>query len=122
MTIKNFTYLFCLSTFILIACGSDNSNQKIIGKWQGISWKVKGTESGRNAVDVSFEFKADNTYTAAFGQQKEEGSFHLSGDKLFTTAKGQAEKKVQVHLVAVDTLVMDMNRAGTLEELVLVKK
>ena len=115
-------YFFSLLCFLLFSCGADNSHQKIVGKWQGISWKVEGTESNRNASEVHFEFKADKTYTAAFGQQKEEGTFYLDDTKLYTTAKGQAEKNVQIQLTATDTLVMDMNRAGTLEELVLVKK
>ncbi len=116
---------FLLLSFFLLsvfACSPEQNNQKVVGDWQGVSWKVKGEDSGRNAADVSFSFNAGDTYTAAFGQQKEEGTFRLVEDKLYTTAKGQAEKMVKVSLYSLDTLVMDMNRVGILEQLVLVRR
>lgn len=115
-------FFLTILTITFLSCGSDNSNQRIIGKWQGISWHVKGQPSGRDAADVSFEFNADDTYSAAFGQQKETGVFDLTDNKLYTTATGQAKKMVEIHLPTLDTMVMDMNRAGTMEELILVKK
>ena len=114
--------LYVVLVFILHACSTENNNQRIVGDWEGTSWEVKGKPSGRNASDVLFNFDADDTYTAAFGEQKESGVFRLEGNKLYTTAKGQAEKMVQITLLSVDTLLMDMNRAGTVEQLVLVKK
>ncbi len=121
---SNNNTFFLLSFFLLsiFACTPESNNQKVVGNWQGASWKVKGEESGRNAADVLFEFNADNTYFAAFGQQKEEGTFRLVENKLYTTAEGKAEKMVQVSLYSIDTLVMDMNRVGILEQLILVKK
>ena len=119
---KNTILFLALCLFSFLGCSSENNNQRVVGQWQGISWKVKGQPSGRNASNVHFEFNADDTYTASFGQQKEEGAFRLVENKLYTTAKGQAEKMVQVTFLKLDTLVMDMNRAGTVEELVLVKK
>lgn len=113
---------FSFLTITILACSSDNSNQRIVGKWQGVSWHVQGQPSGRDAADVTFEFNADDTYSAAFGQQEETGIFDLTDNKLFTTATGQAKKMVEIHLPTLDTMVMAMNRAGTMEELVLVKK
>ncbi|MEO1259259.1 MAG: lipocalin family protein [Bacteroidota bacterium] len=119
----NKIFFLCVVCLIsLLACSGENTNHRIVGSWQGTSWKVKGQPSGRDASEVVFEFKADDAYTAAFGPQKETGTYRLVENKLYTTANGQAEKMVQITLAAVDTLVMDMNRAGTLEELVLVKK
>ena len=113
---------FLLISFFLFACSSENANQRIVGQWQGITWNVNGQASDRNASNVHFEFKTDDSYIAAFGAQKEGGSFRLTDNKLYTTAKGQIEKMVQISLVSLDTMVMDMNRAGTVEQLVLVKK
>ncbi len=119
--IKKAAGLATLLSMMLLSCGTEQSNQKIIGKWQGVSWEVQGQPSGRNAAEVVFEFHADDTYSAAFGPQKEAGAFRLVDDKLYTTARGQVEKMVAIRLVATDTLVMDMNRVGTAEQLVLVK-
>ncbi|HHM21221.1 MAG TPA: hypothetical protein ENJ20_04265 [Bacteroidetes bacterium] len=112
----------CLTFVFLFGCQSENDNQKIVGHWQGISWSVKGQPSGRDAGTVHFEFNADDTYSASFGAQKEEGKFRLVKSNLYTTAKEQSEKMVQVALPSPDTLIMDMNRAGTLEQLILVKR
>ncbi|HFA52030.1 MAG TPA: hypothetical protein ENJ95_23690 [Bacteroidetes bacterium] len=122
MLIKKYTFILASLFFFLFSCATENDNQKIIGQWQGITWDVGGRASGRKAADVVFQFNPDDTYTASFGQQKEEGNFRLKGNKLYTTATGKAEKMVRVTLRSVDTLAMDMNRVGTLEELVLVKQ
>ena len=116
------TLFFAFLIMFFCACSAENNNQRIVGTWQGISWKVKGQQSGRNASDVTFEFKPDDSYSASFGTQKEEGTYRLAENKLYTTAKGQAQKMVQVTLLSTDTLIMDMNRVGTLEELILVKQ
>ncbi len=116
---KAITFLLLVTLFL--ACSNENDNAALIGKWQGISWAVAGEQSGRNAAEVVFTFHPSDSYTAAFSQQKEEGSFRLVGNKLYTTAKGKAEKLVEVRFQGTDTLIMDMNRVGTLEELVLVK-
>jgi hypothetical protein len=46
----------------------------------------------------------------------------VEGNKLYTHAEEQAEKMVEVALSGTDTLRMKMNRAGTPEELVLIKE
>ncbi|MCC6462204.1 MAG: lipocalin family protein, partial [Saprospiraceae bacterium] len=92
------------------------------GQWQGVSWKVQGEESGRDFGAVRFEFKADDTYSAAFGNQLEKGTFRLSGDKLYTTGENKIEKMVKLTTLSADTLVMDMNRVGVSEALVLAKR
>jgi len=67
-------------------------------------------------------FEADGTYAATFGSQNEAGTWRLEGDKLYTTAGGQVQKMVRLPRLSADTLVMDMNRAGTAETMVLVKR
>lgn len=117
-------YLFFFSFIaFMFSCGNDSSDSEmLIGKWKGISWKVNGKESGRDASQVNFDFLPSGSYLAAFGTQSEKGSFHLKGNKLYTHAEGQVEKMVQVILAGTDTLHMDMNRVGTPEVLTLVRQ
>jgi len=114
-------YLLLLPLFLIVAC-SESTDAELTGQWQGSSWLVKGQPSGRDASQVSFDFQADGRYSGSFGNQKEAGSYRLEGNKLYTNAEGQAEKMVEVSLSGTDTLRMDMNRAGTPETIVLVRK
>jgi hypothetical protein len=115
--------LIALLGLMLYACGGEQETLPVQGDWQGISWNVNGKPSDRNVSAVRFSFsKNDNTYQAAMGSQEEKGTYRLSGEKLYTTAEGKAEKMVQIALPSPDTMVMQMNRQGDLEELILVKK
>ena len=109
----------------LVGCKQDDSKKQLIfGKWQGTAWTVAGKDSGRDAKSVNFEFKNDDTYSASFGGQGEKGVFKLTEDKLYTTADAgnKIEKMVKLSTLTADTIVMDMNRVGDSEQLILVKK
>ncbi len=107
----------------LVACKEDESKKPLLlGKWKGVSWKLNGKESGRDFSAVKFEFQAGDLYTATYGDQTEKGSFRLAGDKLYTTAENKIEKMVKLAVLTADSLVIDMNRAGESEELILMKK
>lgn len=109
----------------LVGCKQDDSKKQLIfGKWQGTAWTVAGKDSGRDAKAVNFEFKNDDTYSASFGGQGEKGVFKLTEDKLYTTADAgnKIEKMVKLSTLTADTIVMDMNRVGDSEQLILVKK
>lgn len=114
--------LALLVTALFLCCKKDDNKALLLGQWQGVSWKVRGEESGRNFGAVRFEFNTDDTYSAAFGDQLERGTFRLSGDKLYTTGENKIEKMVKLSRLSADTLVMDMNRVGVSEELVLAKQ
>ena len=117
-------YALCLLGFVLVqSCGSENhpNYERLSGEWKAISWDVKGKESGRLANDVHFEFKMDKTYSASFGGQRESGTFRVDGMKLYTTGENKIEKLVGFKFEGSDTLMMEMNRMGTYEELKLVK-
>jgi pectate lyase len=117
-----------LSTLMLsalVGCKQDDSKKQLLfGKWQGTAWTVAGKDSGRDAKSVGFEFKNDDTYSASFGGQGEKGVFRLDGDKLYTTSEAvnKIEKMVKLSTITADTVVMDMNRVGDSEQLILVKK
>ena len=111
-----------LLLFITFSCKQDSQTPLLIGQWQGVSWKVNGEASSRDFNSVTFEFRPDNTYSANYGKQREQGNFRLKGDKLYTTAENKIEKMVKLSTLTADTIVMDMNRVGVAEELVLVKR
>ncbi len=119
---KNLCFFVVLLSITFSNCKQDDKKPLLLGKWQGVSWKVKGKDSGRDVNSISFEFKNDDSYSTAFETQKEHGSFRLVGDKLYTTGENKIEKMVKLSTLKADTIVMDMNRAGDAEELVLVKK
>jgi hypothetical protein len=109
--------------FLLIACKQTPAFDPTLleGEWRGAQWLTDGRSSGRDVESVRFEFKAGNAYVANYGEQKETGAYRMEGKKLYTTAEGQKEKVVEVRLPSNDTLQFDMNRAGQIERLVLVR-
>jgi Lipocalin-like domain len=116
-------FLILIPLFLLFAnCKQEDNKPLLIGKWQGVSWKVNGKESGRDYKSVNFDFKMDDTYSTAFDTQLEKGTFRLAGDKLYTTGENKIEKMVKLSTLTADTMVMDMNRAGESEALILAKK
>ncbi len=118
---RKLLFILC-SIFLLVACQPEDRTPLLIGTWKGVSWSVQGKDSGRNASNARFEFKDDNTYTASYGGDKEAGTFRLRFDnKLFTTEAGKIEKSVLLSKITADTLIMDMNRVGDSEQLILVK-
>lgn len=119
---KSNTYLLILIATILFSCVSETTTNNIAGNWQCVAWKVSGEHSDRNVSAVNFQFHEDNTYQANMGQQSEKGKFKIKNNQLYTTAEGQIEKMVKIKLKSKDTLLMDMNRVGTKEQLILVRK
>jgi hypothetical protein len=119
---KNLLFFTALITvFTLSSCEpAENDNEQIHGKWQAISWEVAGVETLGEDATVVFDFN-DDTYVASSGSSEEAGIYRLETNNLYTTAKGQIEKMVAIKLSSIDTMVMDMNRAGTPELMTLVK-
>lgn len=117
---KTLTIALILS---LISCKEDTKKPLLLGKWKGAAWLVSNKISDRKVEAVSFEFTEGDTYTAQYGDQMEKGTYALKGDKLYTTADAanKIEKMVKLTVLKPDTLVMDMNRVGTPEQLLLVR-
>jgi len=110
------------ATFLLLpGCENERANKLLTGTWHGVEWRVEGKATQRDVQSVTFMFEENGTYAATFGTQQEAGTYRLEGDKLYTNAQGQGQKMVKLPRLAADTLVMDMNRSGTAETLVLVR-
>ena len=115
--------LFALITLLsLFACQNDSKSPMLVGEWHGAAWTLNGQDAGRDFASVKFEFKADGTYATQFGNQKESGTYRMEGMELYTTGENKIEKMVSFSKIAKDSLVMDMNRQGDSEQLVLVRK
>jgi hypothetical protein len=124
MTTKSTLALLCLSVFALFACKREDKTAQILGNWVGVSWSVAGKATSRTDGDLNFTFEPSGRYTANYEGQKEAGVFRMEGSKLYTTSDvdTKIEKVVMLSKITKDTILMDMNRAGQPEQLVLVRK
>jgi hypothetical protein len=119
---KVFQIIGLLFIPFLFACQPGEMDKGLLGDWRGTKWMVEGKNSGRDVSVVTFSFQEDGTYSANYGQQEEAGTYYTKEGKLYTNAKGQVEKMVKYSYEGGDTLKMEMNRAGTAEDLYLVKQ
>lgn len=115
------TVALCL--LILFGCQQNTTYQEsqLIGSWDAVEWKDVTND---NTIDirVDFSFGEDGRYVGNYGDSSEKGRFWISGDFLHTVEDGKAEKTVEIKKLTQDTLIFGMNRAGTIEELFLVRK
>ncbi|NNE27512.1 MAG: hypothetical protein HKN09_11775, partial [Saprospiraceae bacterium] len=61
-------------------------------------------------------------YIVDYSSEKEEGAYRLQYNTLYTREDGQTEKSVVINAHSQDSLVMEMNRAGRAEIIVLVRQ
>jgi len=106
---------------ILSACGSKWDQDKLIGQWEVKTWQIVSSEEDMDGK-MDFTFKADNRYSVDYGTETEEGKYWTYGDYLHTVEDGAAEKKVRIIQLNGSTIEFEMNRAGQLENVVLVRK
>jgi hypothetical protein len=107
----------------LAACQKTNDkNPALLGSWQGTEWLIFDKPSGMDAAQVSFEFKADGSYTAQFGDQNQSGTWRTEKDKLYTQETGKQEIMVKLLKADATGLDFEMNRGGQKETLKLIKQ
>lgn len=116
-----FIMFFCIIS--MMACQNSQLDESLlIGKWKAVSWDVEGQQKGRDASSVRFEFQENKTYQAQYGTQQEQGTYYIMNGKLYTTEEGKAQKNVLLSTLTKDSIVMQMNRMGTLEKITLLKE
>jgi len=119
---KAFFYICILSVVTLASCSSKYDKSQITGDWQTISW-IQLDDNQEVNRKMDFEFKDDNRYHVNYdGSATEEGRYWLAGEFLHTVEDGRAEKKVRITQLTADTMVFEMNRAGHLESVTLIRK
>lgn len=119
---KKTFFLALITLFLACKQEKDPKFELLLGKWKGAVWSVAGKASGFDVSQVKFNFNADGTYSAGFGGQAEKGVFRLKDNKLYTTAENKIEKMVALPTLTKDTIIMDMNRQGQAETLILIKE
>lgn len=113
-----FALLLFIFTLILSACSDKYSKTDLIGKWKVDSWKIESTgKTVNNKMDMKFD--EDGKYLIDYGSKKESGEFWISGEFLHTQAEGKSEMSVRILGLNSDSLVIQMNRGGSMEKVVL---
>jgi len=118
------TLLPILAITLLMACNTTDERLPLLyGDWRGIEWSDGNNLNEEKASKVTFSFREDLSYSANFGNQEESGDFVFRDAMLYTTASGdrKVEKVVGVSSLDDEQLVLDMNRSGNPEKLVLVR-
>ena len=108
-------------TFFIISCNARWDKSFLLGNWESVEWKNMDSGSLLNG-QMDFTFSEDNRYTVDYGSQDEKGRFWIANEYLHTVEDGKAEKKVRITLLNSDSLIFEMNRAGILEQVILIKK
>lgn len=108
--------------FLCMCCTSSLFEESHLhGSWDKQEWKdLTNDKLIPNQMD--FAFDSDRRYEVDYGSEKEIGKYWISGKYLHTVEDGKAEKKVEILKLNQDTLIFQMNRAGTIEEVFLLKK
>ncbi len=115
-------HLFFFGIFILVvACSyTDHDESLLHGSWDKQQWKdLTNDRIIPNQMD--FTFNEDGRYEVDYGPEKEVGKYWIMGKFLHTVEDGMAEKKVEILKLTADSLIFQMNRAGTIEEVLLTK-
>ncbi len=113
--------LIVVALALMLGCASKFDEDQLIGQWIGVEWKDMTNEKIIDS-QVSFSFMQDGRYEASSGSSTEQGKYWISGDNLHTIEDGKAEKKVKIAKLQNDSLIFRMNRAGTIEEILLIKE
>ena len=112
--------LFVLALFFITSCGQSYEETLLIGQWKTDSW-IENNSGQEIAHTMNFNFDHKSHYTVDYGSMKEEGKYWIMGPYLHTIEKGEAEKKVLIKSLSKDTMIIEMNRTGSLERVVLLK-
>ena len=109
------TIIAIATIFIMSGCTYESYNQReIVGQWYSESWTSDGAETGYRSW---MAFEQDSTYRAIFNTNREMGTYWIDGYKLYTQAKGAEAIVVKIASLEENKMVLEMNRAGSAEEI-----
>lgn len=107
--------------FFFISCGNNFDSELLKGNWKTVEWTVKENNQKINAK-MDFQFLEEKRYILDYGSELEKGKYWIANSYIHTVEDGKAEKKVKITTLTVDSLVFEMNRAGSIENVVLVRE
>lgn len=110
-----------LCCFLMLACQSKYDVTQLHGEWKTVQWIQSNSGNSVNNP-MNFKFDSDDRYEVDYGSETEEGRYWIAGDYLHTVEDGRAEKKVRIIKLTKDSLEFEMNRAGYLEMVTLVRQ
>ena len=118
---KNQTIAFLICVlFAAVGCKENPYKAEILGSWSVDLWILeKSAQEVFNTMD--FTFHEDDTYHVNYGTETESGKYWFVDDKLFTQETGNKQKSVKLMRLENDTMIIQMNRAGDLERVFLLK-
>ncbi len=110
-----------MSIFLsLAACSSQWDSSLLIGEWKSTSWTIVDIAKEVEGK-MDFVFKSNERYELDYGSKIEKGKYWIFGDFLHTVEDGKNEKKVKIISLSSESFIFEMNRAGTIERVVLQK-
>jgi hypothetical protein len=116
----------CLVSILgfLCACSTADKETELLlqGRWDGDSWFVEDQLKNYDMSRIYFEFRDGNRYDARLGDSFEKGTYRVYGDKLYTQNGAAAQIVTNIQKVTTDSLVINMNRGGQREQLILTRK
>ncbi len=113
--------ILIFAAVIFASCASSPFNEdQLKGDWEMVEWK-NVTDGQIRSGDVSFTFSDEQRYSAKLNGSEEVGKYWIAADNLHTVEDGKAEKKVKIIQLVQDTLIFEMNRMGTIEQMVLIR-
>lgn len=113
--------LIVAALFFLVGCAGKYDESQLVGEWTGVEWRDVTNDRVIDAA-VAFTFDEDGRYEASSGTSTEKGKYWITEEKLYTIEDGKAEKKVEIAKLENDSLLLRMNRAGVIEEILLVRE
>lgn len=117
---SKFPTLIICTMLTLIACNSAFDASLLNGNWKVSTWQV--VSSGKPiSQKMDFVFSTDKSYIIDYGSEKETGTYYIAGQYLHTKENQGIEKSVLIQKLTKDSLVLNMNRAGSLEEIILLR-
>ncbi|MDQ3142814.1 MAG: lipocalin family protein [Bacteroidota bacterium] len=104
------------------SCKSNDPRAPLLyGTWKSSLWLVENKDVGRDHKSYTIEFKENGNYIMNISGEKETGNYMIEGNKLFTRAKDKNRIMVKIINLTQDTLELEMNRSGDLEQLTFVR-
>lgn len=119
---KQFLSWSILLSFMIIfnSCDENPYTEQVIGNWRTVDWHLKGSPVKINQK-MDFVFYPEKRYKVDYGTETEEGKYWFEGMDLYSIEDGANMKKVKLVKLTTDTMMLEMNRAGRIEEVLLVR-
>lgn len=119
-SIQIIIFMFCSLMFACSAADKE-AESKLIGQWNGESWYIEDRLKTYDMSRIYFKFQEGNRYEARLGDSFEKGTYRVYGEKLYTQDGAAAQIVTKIEKLTADSLIINMNRGGQREQLILTR-